>query len=154
MSYINDTLNALAAAAEASVALTGVTIYNGPKPSGESDFDRLFIGTDLDVTSQLAIEGQIDPSGSSGFVTVERFTILCVAEAWGGTDVNALRIRVFNYRDAVRELLRPTVAGVFLTVNALSSVNLGAWSLFQTLTSKGPYVGMSLRVECIAKPTT
>jgi len=150
--YILDTLAALVTAAESSVALADVSIINGPRVSSESDFDRLFIGVDFDPANGLSMIGSVSLSNSV-YVTSENVSILCVAEAWSGSDLDALRAKAFGFKDAVRELVRPSPAGIFLTVKALQSVNMGDWSLYQVQTSRGPYVGIAFSIECVYQPT-
>ena len=147
-------VNAATALSVAGGTLEGVTVVDGPRVTSESDLDRLFIGVDMDPAS-LAAEGGASPTGDEIVIHNETFAIVCTAESWSGSQpISARRVRAFAIMDAVRPLLRPPGSPYPLGVKTLQSAWLGAWQLYQPQTSKGPYAGVSFRVECVARPST
>jgi hypothetical protein len=154
---VDEVIDALVAAAVASPALAGVMIADGPKLSGDTNRDRVFVGSDIDPTAPGA-EGQNNPDLLPGVVDVHRFAVVCIAESrTGDTDPLTLRerrSRAFVLMTAVGALLRPAASMRVLGVEALQAAWLSEWSLSQIQTEKGLYVGITFRVECIARPST
>jgi hypothetical protein len=154
---VNDVIDALVAAGTASPDLAGVMVTDGPALSGNSDRDRLFIGSDVDPTAPAA-EGQNAPETLPGVVDAHRFAVMCVAESRiGDTDPTSLRqrrSRTFELMTAVGKVLRPSASMRVLGVEALEAAWLGDWQLSQIQTDRGIYVGIAFRVECVARPST
>jgi hypothetical protein len=155
---VSDVIDALLHVCNDSPALVGVAIIDGPRLNSDTASaatDRLFIGA-TDDGSGIAGEGEnLSPEGVAGVINIDTFSIACVAEAWTGDTVPAVRrARVFEIRDAVRNLLRADSTGMTLGLKPLSSAQLGAWQLIQAQTTQGFYAALTFRVECSAKPST
>jgi len=153
----NDVITALLAQLPGVVALQGVAIVDGPPLQADQSMvstDRLFVGASADQRG-LAAEGSNEGSPMPGVIDVDTFSVACLAEAWtGDTNPASRRARVFEIRDAVRTLIRPSSAMIVLGVQGLSSAHVGAWSLLQLQTPKGIYAGLEFRIDCEARPST
>jgi hypothetical protein len=155
-----DTWTALIAACQAVTGagqpLAGVKVYDGPQ-TREAGLDKetLYIGLDIDPAGMSA-EGANVGVDLPGIVDSQTFAILCTAESWSGApnSTPTRRANVFAYRAAVEGIIRPTGGTSFLGVAALASAAMGAWSIYQVQSSRGPYCGLTFRVECQARPST
>jgi hypothetical protein len=147
------TLSALVAACEAAPAFSGVEVRDGPIVSDSSATERLFIGSTLDDPS-IAIEATLVVDSLPGIIDIWQFAIPCVMECWSGdtSDIVTKRARAIDLYRTVGTLIKPTAQQITLNVPGLSYAQLGAWTLHQSQTTKGLYVGVAFRVECMTRP--
>jgi hypothetical protein len=154
----DDTIDAMVDAITASPSFTGVAVADGPLlldvAAGQMG-DRIFVGASDDATN-LAAEGTNDPpEGVVGVIDMDHFAVICQIECTTGDNVpRPTRVRAFALLQALRTLFRANTAMVTLGIKGLSSVHVGAWQFTQVQTDKGFYASITVRIECVASPST
>jgi hypothetical protein len=153
---VPDTITALFTVASAAPALTGVAVSDGPRISDDTEFNRLFIGMDVLSGSDVGAEGLDDYGFAPGIVTLNQFSVICVAESWSGDieDVSVCRSTAWMIREAVRSLLIPDpTTNRILGLSGLDRAALGAWQLAPPRqTAQGVSIDCQFRVEFVANP--
>ena len=98
-------IDALLAACSANAGLVGVTVYDGPPTTNETEPDLLFIGASDDQNGDIGFTQ--DWAGQGSQRRKETFDIPCLAVSrQGGTVMKTSRDRVFTITAAVESLLQ------------------------------------------------
>jgi hypothetical protein len=133
-------------------SLNNVAVVDGPAVSRSSEPQKLWVGTSPGDDTLVA-EGANEEGNLPGLVDIETFALICIAEA-RNDQMSTLRLTVFAIKKAVRDLLRPDASGKTLGVLSIANARPGAWSLEESQTTQGAYVGMTFRIEVTVKPGT
>lgn len=137
---------------QASSALSGVTVVDGPPVGDQADTDYLYVGWQPD--SDTAADMRQDFAYAGARRRDEEFDIFCVVDTWSGdSDVKTRRDRAFVLLGAVEDALRatdvaptaPTLSGAVLFSHLTGGV------LQQAATPQGVRVRIPFTVHCRAR---
>lgn len=144
-------VDALLTILQASSALSGATIVDGPPTTNLSDLDHVFVGYQPNAEASVQLAQDFNSAGAR--TRDEDFTIACYAESRSGdTDMQARRSRAFALVAAVEEALRATDAAP--TAPTLSGTVLWAHLTTGNLLqgqSAGAQAGVEFTVSCRAR---
>lgn len=144
-------VDALLAILDASAALDGVSIVDGPPTTNLSDSDHVFVGYQPGAESSVTLAQNFNSAGAR--TRDEDFTIACYAESRSGdTDMQARRSRAFALVAAVETALRATdAAPTAPTLNGtVLWAHLTAGNLMQGQ-SQGAQAGVEFTITCRAR---
>jgi hypothetical protein len=109
LAYLVDTF---AAAATLGTATPPVTVYDGPKATGEAATLILWVGLDDPDSDSAPLAAASDRQWAGLGGQSETITIYCAAEAWSGADdIRAVRAAAYQIVAAAETLVRADATG-------------------------------------------